>query len=105
MAIGTAGGGINLLVNRFGPNSTNKEVRQTLHRLAYPNPVAAGDFIHLGRISGRYKIWNAVGKLIQEGESGPEGKILLSKDIQPGLYQAFIEKNSEKHFYRIQIWK
>lgn len=105
MAIGTAGGGINLLVNRFGPNSTDKKIRQTNTLFAYPNPVAAGEFISLGRNSGRYKIWNAVGKLIQEGESGTEGKILLSKDIQPGLYQAFIEKNTEKHFYRIQIWK
>jgi hypothetical protein len=103
MALGFAGGGMQLWVNRFGPNSVSGK-KSELRAVAWPNPVKAGGKIQTGIRLAVLGIWNSAGQKTAEGMTGGDGSFRMPENLPSGLYQIIIHQKEKNNCYRIQVW-
>jgi hypothetical protein len=104
LALGFAGGGMQLWVNRFGPNPVSGKQHGQLQP-AWPNPVRAGERLRLGTREGEIQVWNSEGKKLLESRSEEDGSFLVPRHWQSGLYHIIKNQEGKSLFFRIQIWK
>ena len=103
LATGFAGGGLQVWVNRFGPNKTSGSLARSL-KPAFPNPAKSGSVVRLGNGPGRVRIWNGSGMQTGAGNCSEDGGFLLPSPLPDGLYQLIKEENGKCSQYRIQVW-
>ena len=103
LALGLTGGGMQLWVNRFGPNQISS-TKSNSPAKAWPNPARAGEKIQLGKSDGIVKIWNASGQILFRGKTGSDGCLRIPENLPSGLYQIVKEQQGQITLFRIQIW-
>ena len=105
MAFGMMGGGISLMVNQLGPNSTRVEEKEPGWAL-YPNPGKAGEKLFWkGKNAETLDMYNAQGKSIQSWNSMEllnEKSVVLPK-VSAGIYFIKIRKGNLKQTLPIQV--
>ena len=103
LALGFAGGGMQLWVNRFGPNAVSGK-KSDSRVPAWPNPVKAGGKIQTVSPHAMLSIWNSAGQKIADGKTEADGSYLIPKNLPAGLFQMVIQQKEKISFYRIQVW-
>lgn len=103
LAVGTAGGGVNLLINRLGPNGIS-DVPVRKRRGLYPVPAHSGELLHWhGEKADRIRIFSALGAL--EAEVPFQHNEIQLPALSPGLYYLEFSSNGRTEVMPLPIFK
>jgi hypothetical protein len=105
LAIGTQGGGVVLLVNRLGTNSSDKLSKNMPWKI-FPNPSQSGEMINrVGMEFEKIEMNSILGPLIQTwnfGHTQNKGRITLP-NCSPGIYVFVLSNSSDKRVLKIKV--
>lgn len=100
LAVGGEGGGLNLMVNRLGPNSVNEKNEPQKLISIFPNPVRSGGLLRvIGPPLNFWKVTDALGRYVGEGRIR-DGNIQLP-NLKGGIYQ--LQVSGEMHVQTLRL--
>lgn len=74
--------------------------------VVYPNPVNAGDAIHVFQNNAfiqHWKLMNAAGQIVCKGNTAAGNLLISTAELQSGIYHLLIQTNEECYSYKVFV--
>jgi len=95
IAVGQSGGGINLLVNRLGPNQV-ENLRNIESWSVFPNPFQAGQRLKFsGPVPEKVECYSTLGQKLPDLEIANH-TLTFPSELKPGFYRLIFQNQSKK---------
>lgn len=103
LAVGLSGGGLNLLVNRLGPNATKDKEVVSLWSV-FPNPLMGNCFLKWkGPLADGFELYDPLGRKILESTAVNVEGIGMPSGLQAGLYHFVLHKSGKRQVFHLSI--
>jgi len=103
LAVGLSGGGLNLLVNRLGPNAVKDREFVSLWSV-YPNPLSGNRFLKWkGPLPDGFELYDPLGRKILESSVVTEEGIGMPSGLPAGLYHFVLHKSGKRQVFHLSM--